>query len=476
MKKLLAALLAMILMLSLLSGCSGGDDKIESDLLQITSEEDLGFDGIDGESNAGDGASQGGNNNQGGGGSGSGTVVSGGWTADSVGAATPEEMDKPYPLRKNISGKVVAFHPFAETDMIKKAGENFRKSYPNATLEIVPALWGERDAKLAALIASGSPPDFVYGTTLEYPFRAISKMTQPIDDYVQSHPAQNRYLMDNYGSYKGKLYCVTTYEPCLVLWYNKTMFDQKGEKYPSKYFEEGNWTWDTFKQVAKRMTDSSKGVWGFTTDIDWYFPLAMGQDILRFQNGKAVLNVVGNNKFVQGYQFLLDMILVDKSTRQEHWYSYDVFADGKAAMFYSTADHHKMFDQRATPVNYDFTMFPKYDKNSPYVTLSGALGDGSISIGAGAKNIQGGMAFGEMIFNTHMETQKNMTLPLYKRIYETSLKANVQFVQSWTEGYDLYGLYYHNFSEEARSGQKGLNNLINEYAPLFNAKLNEMTK
>ena len=40
----------------------------------------------------------------------------------------------------------------------------------------------------------------------------------------------------------------------VMCYYNKTMFEEYGVKNPKKYFQEGNWTWDTFLQVMERMT------------------------------------------------------------------------------------------------------------------------------------------------------------------------------------------------------------------------------
>jgi ABC-type glycerol-3-phosphate transport system substrate-binding protein len=466
MKNILAV--ALIIMMSLaFTSCSPKKTEVQSSASsEIDSKEtDLGFDDISGDSTTSGSSQSKAQNN---------SAIKGGWTGEQT-KYTPEEMDKPYEIRKNIKGKVTAFHPFAQDSTTIKAVKMFKAAYPQAQLEVINVLYASMDEKLMALTASGSSPDFVFDGYVNYPFRAVRKLTMPIDQYIKPHPALNDFLMNNYASYKGKKYSVIWYEPPYVLWYNKTLFNKKGEKTPGQYFEENNWTWDTLKQVAKRMTDTQNGIWGFGTDIDWFFPASVGEDIVRFDKGKATLNIVGNTKFSQAYQFFLDMILIDKSAKQEHWNSYNVFGDGQMAMYYGTSAHSREFDKRKPAVDYDFTLFPKHDKNSPYVGASAAL-MGGFGIGVGSKNIEGGMAFGEMCFNAEMAIRGNLTQPLYRKIFETAQKAKMQYVTTWSYGYNLDEAYNQNFQGDSRQGNKDLNTLINEYAPVFNAKINDMQK
>lgn len=399
--------------------------------------------------------------------------VESGWT-DKNDQYTPEELDSRYPLRKNIKGKVKAFTPFPNEDMTKKAKEMFEKSYPDADVEIISSTFAARNEKLQALIRSGDIPDYVYGATLEFPFRALKNLNMPIDEYIVPHPAQDIYLMDNCTSWKGKRYCVVTKEVGEVLWYNTALFAAKGEKTPTEYFKEGNWTWDTFASVAKRMTDTSKGVWGFSTDNDWIFPASVGQDVVRFQNQKAVFNLKNNAKYIQAYQFFLDMIHVHKSARPEHWNSYVEFGKGNIAMYYGSSSHYRQFE-KAKMTTYECVPFPRRDKDSPYFAGAASMNEG-FGIGYGAKNVEGGMAFGEMTVNAQLELTGNFTDKQYSKIHKMFQSVNVQTVKSWSSGMGLDQIYMQDFMGDARLGTKDLNTLINEYAPKFEAKLNDLFK
>lgn len=392
----------------------------------------------------------------------------GGWESETL-EYTPEEMDQLYPLRKNIKGTVKVLAPdnaeFAA--VIKK----FQKDYPQAKVEFYKTTAAIYE-KLMNLINAGDPPDFVYATYQDYPLMAVKKLTQPVDKYIQAHPGQSSMIMNNFTTYKGQKYAVIHETPAKVMYYNTTMFKSKNEKTPKEYLKEGNWTWDTLRRVAKKMTDSQKGIYGFANDADYMFPLTAGEDVIKFVNGKPQLNLVNNKAYISAHQFFVDMINKDKSTLPTHWNANTEFFNGKVAMCYAPGVNMKMLLEQEKMTNYDFVPFPKKDKNSPYICEVGGMG-GGFSIGAGAKNIEGGMAFGEAFFNHYLETQGNITYE--PEVYEMCKQYNVQVTLSWFYGYGLRDLYFQGFCGWARTGSKDLSTLINENAPLMEAKLKEFT-
>lgn len=120
---------------------------------------------------------------------------------------------------------------------------------------------------------------------------------------------------------------------------------------------------------------------------------------------------------------------------------------------------------------YALVPFPRRDKNSPYCGMVGGL-NGGFSIAKGAKNIEGGMAFGEMMINAQLELTGNMVHG--REEYQFSKETNMQYVVPWFYGYGLEGLYFQDLCGWARTGTKDLNTLINENASLLSAKLKEL--
>ena len=380
---------------------------------------------------------------------------------------TAEQLDAPYPTRTGIKGVIKLFTPFADDDLFKEAVSRVKSVYPEVTdVQVISTSNVARHEKLLGLIQSGDSPDWVYTTYQDFPLRAAKGMCQPIDKYIVKHPGQSDALMNNNCSFNGKRYAVIIETPISVLFYNKTLFQRAGQKTPEDYYNEGNWTWATLRQLAKKMTDAQNGIYGFAMDADWFFSACMGQDIIKFEKGKAKLNMKGNQEYMDGHQFLIDMINVDKSTFPTHWAAHTEFGKGTVAMCFTGTNHRSFF----TNVDYDYTLFPRQDKDSPYYSTVGGV-NGGFAIATGAKNIEGGMAFGELYTNVALEKKGNQTAE--PKAFQLSKKEKVVRVVPWFYGFGLEGIYMQDFCGWARTGTKDLNTLIEENAAIFEAKLKE---
>lgn len=64
-------------------------------------------------------------------------------------------------------------------------------------------------------------------------------------------------LKDMY-TYDGKIYAVPKDMDTIAIWYNKTMFDEAGIKYPT-----ADWTWDDLYEIAKKLTKDDGSQYGF---------------------------------------------------------------------------------------------------------------------------------------------------------------------------------------------------------------------
>lgn len=396
----------------------------------------------------------------------------GGWKPNTQKNLTPEQLDVAFPLRKNVKGTIRAFSPFADTELFVNAKKAFEKAYPGTKVELIGGSNVSRNEKLMALIKSQDPPDYVYTIYCDYPLRAFKELTQPIDQYLQPHPAYSDFLMNNFATYNGKKYAAIIETPPTMLYYNTAMFQSKGEKTPEWYYKNGKWTWSTLRTLAKRMTDEKKEIYGFSTDIDNIFPLSVGQDVVKFVGGKPYMNIQNNQKYTKAYQFFLDMINKDKSAYKTRWEAHTKFGQGKVAMCYAGVASIEYAEQNYGFKTYKCVPFPRMDENSPYFGMVGGF-CGGFSIGKGAKNVQGGMAFGEMVVNTALKMDGNMTN--HKDIYNMSRECKMQYVGSWMDGYGLEGPI-NGFYNWARTGTKDLNTLINENVNIMDNCLKEYRK
>ncbi|MDB5537200.1 MAG: ABC-type sugar transport system, periplasmic component [Devosia sp.] len=216
--------------------------------------------------------------------------------------------------------QLAAFGGDAEATAIGHAIERFNTKYPNIKVELsmdpISSGWGDYVTKVLGQFNAGAPAD-VYGTAIES-FQALASrdIFIPLDDLAKSEEFADiaPSLMEQ-GSYKGK----STYIPIgwnnIMINYNRDLFDKAGVAYP----KDGKWTWDEFREVAKKLT--IKDASGTVTQYGYEVP---NQNFFIqpwfFSNGTGVLNAdwTGSNmldpKVAESLQFLHDIIHVDGSS------------------------------------------------------------------------------------------------------------------------------------------------------------------
>lgn len=116
------------------------------------------------------------------------------------------------------------------------------------------------DSKINTLIAASETPDIYYineylavewgekGVALDMAPLFLDMGINMVDTYVPSAVF----------TYEGKVYGLSTGPVCLLLYYNKAMFDEYGVEYPSTD-PYNPWTWDDLVDAAKLLTFDTSG-------------------------------------------------------------------------------------------------------------------------------------------------------------------------------------------------------------------------
>jgi len=324
-------------------------------------------------------------------------------------AGAGEEV--PFAKRKNVTGEIILFCPWdtSADAKFKKINEAFKKEYPGTTLKIVQSDWPSRDIKLTQSIRSGTVPDYVPTICLDFPRRAIKNMMMPIDDLIQETAAMDYYIMDNVTAWNGKRYAEIMKGVPGIFYYNTTILKNAGIKdMPLKLSQDNKWTWADMKNMAAKLTvDSNKDgkpeVYGFGTEFDFMFPLAMNTDIVKMNGSAPTLNVDDPN-LRSALMFFYDGINKEKIFSPVRWAMWSEFAKKNVAMYYGiSGEAQKIIDAGLT--TWEVAPFPKATgKESAYVGYSPNDGFG---VGAGAKNPVGGLAYGEFTYNYNLQQKQS---------------------------------------------------------------------
>jgi multiple sugar transport system substrate-binding protein len=229
----------------------------------------------------------------------------------------------------------------AELEVWNKIVEDFHAADPNITVKVDVSDWDSYWTKLKTLLSAGTPPDvFAMDAPLylDYQSRGVLLNLQP---YLDKNPDMLKGVypqtLEAYKTSDGMFGLPRDFQT-IALFYNKDMFDAAGVDYPT-----ADWTYDDLRNAAKQLTKDSNGdgkidQFGYSLDL-WDFEPGMseiiwayGGDLISADHTKTL---VGEPKARQAFQFLHDMMFIDKSIPDPNTvgeYGDDAFLAGVAAM------------------------------------------------------------------------------------------------------------------------------------------------
>ncbi|MBQ4333072.1 MAG: hypothetical protein IJC33_04790 [Clostridia bacterium] len=172
-------------------------------------------------------------------------------------------------------------------------------------------------SRLSAMLMSNIAPSCAAISSEWYPQPITRGLMQPISntkwDFTQKIFATK--LMDQFA-YKGEQYGIalkgsqmTTFN---IIFWNKEMFAQKKiTTTPETLWKSGNWNWDTFLDVAKKVSNPAQGQYALTATYQNYWMLSAGQDfVMTDENG--LVNNVKNEKLLDAWYFAWDILHTHK--------------------------------------------------------------------------------------------------------------------------------------------------------------------
>jgi multiple sugar transport system substrate-binding protein len=161
----------------------------------------------------------------------------------------------------------------------------FEKQHPDIKVELlhIPQNYFQ---KIHLLFASNTAPDVIFMNNQYLPIYANAGVLEDLSGYVQELEFDKFYpkALETL-SWEGKTYGVPRDVSNLVIYYNKSLFDKKGVKYPKK-----GWTYEEFLDTAKRLTDEEVFGVSFEEEPLFYMPYLMTfgfKGVPRFEDEKV---------------------------------------------------------------------------------------------------------------------------------------------------------------------------------------------
>lgn len=169
----------------------------------------------------------------------------------------------------------------------------------------------------------------------------------------------------------GRLLVLPRETSSIVLYFNRSLFEEKGLPTPDTLFQEGRWTWDAFLELAKSL--SGDGNYGCIAPVN--VPYAMLPLIRSF--GGHIFNetqercTFDSKKTVGALEFIEEMVqkgyaLDPAVTRREN-----LFAQGRVGMVFSGFWEIAVLEQKGVTFEWDITHLPKGEKRVTRVATGG---------------------------------------------------------------------------------------------------------
>lgn len=211
----------------------------------------------------------------------------------------------------------------------------FEAANPGIKVNVDSVPSNDTYSKLVLTTNAGNPPDvFMTFWTAD----AVSNnLIYPLDEFVDRAEFDKRFTTAgaSYATYQGKIYAIPWRAGASAFLINCQMFKDAGLEVPTL-----GWTWDDLASLAAKITDKSKGTYGFglvgsSTDFAtewqfWPFLLQAGGKI--YENNRAAFNTPEGVKALE-YLISLAPSIPEGYTSMDMNQMLDLFASNKVAMF-----------------------------------------------------------------------------------------------------------------------------------------------
>lgn len=251
-----------------------------------------------------------------------------------------------------------------EAPGMKEIAKAFEEKNPNINVEVEVTPWDQYWTKMEAASTGGTAPDIITMHSNEsYRYMsndALLNLDELIDNGDIDLSNYKDGIEDLY-TFEGSHYAIPKDVSTVALWYNKTLFDEAGIDYP-----DDTWTWDTFLDAAKKLTDTDKGIYGYAASNN----PQDGYNNFIFQNEGSKLSedrmssTFNTKNTVEAMQWYIDLITEEKvsptSAQLDENDPSALFQSGRVAMITHGSWMANQFkDNEYTRKNCDVAVLPK---------------------------------------------------------------------------------------------------------------------
>lgn len=189
--------------------------------------------------------------------------------------------------------------------------ELFETKY-GGKIEYIPTTYDNKYIDLSTLVLGGDSPDIFPAADLDtFPGKVVAGMFDSWDDHLDFDAdfwSTGAKKVSDQHMLGGKHYvaAVGTDAGCVMI-YNKKTIEENSLSDPAKLLEEGNWTWDNFKNMCMEFSDRDEEKFAF--DGWWFeinFLLTTGTPVISVEDG-VIKSSLNSSAMERAENFMYDL-------------------------------------------------------------------------------------------------------------------------------------------------------------------------
>jgi multiple sugar transport system substrate-binding protein len=198
-----------------------------------------------------------------------------------------------------------------ELERFKQFTDDFNKKNTDVKAELIPVPNDGYEQKILTQLAANTAPDVFYSGDGSIQKFVRDNRVLDISGYMsKSATLKPDSIYENlYGAAKqgDKIYGVTVDCNPMIIYYNIDMLKSLGIKTPQEYYDEGNWNWDAFAEVARKARAGGKH--GFILN-NWWGPTSFfsNSSNLGYFSEDAKTVTIDQPEKVAGLKFMESLI------------------------------------------------------------------------------------------------------------------------------------------------------------------------
>ena len=257
-----------------------------------------------------------------------GTTESGGESQSSGGTSTGTDVSHSADSlwNKTFEGVTLKRLLWYEPGEAEQALVDEFEARTGCTIEDTVVDFQNYNTAIANSIAANDPYDigYIYGSF--FPTQIIAGMYQPVNTYMTEENLLDSSSAEtianggfdlqkmNYYRWNGNYYGLSSYwdVDMMVLLYRTDLIVESGLMTPNDYVAQGNWNLDTFYELASSLTNTSRGMYGYSSGGEntrsyGEFVSAYGTQIVVYDSNGVPSQNLGDPLVLEGLNFIQKM-------------------------------------------------------------------------------------------------------------------------------------------------------------------------